>query len=1178
MTTRLTLGSQIRPKERYLRAANLEAHQDHVGHYIPTSRALEVLRRLAHSMDESGGGRSWSLTGPYGAGKSSFALFLRTLLGHPGNLRESAERSLREADEALYVSLTEARASVGGENGFVLATTTCQQEPLAESLLRALVSGSKARWPEQIPDAISRALTAAHRSKTAREIAAAARTIAEFAPVLLVLDEFGKTLEHFAGRTTEGSDASADLFVLQELAETATGQRAVPIFTFTLQHLAFDDYVREASLQQRREWGKVQGRFEDISFLESAEQSLRLVSGALDASGMSREMSERRQHWAETALAAARETGIANHIPGGAETIAKCYPLHPVALLALPELCGQLGQHGRTLFTFLASTEPGSARNFLESTDIPGDGKPLPLIALSDLFDFFAGSGQAMALSIGGGRWREIHERVREAGSLDETDLAVLKSVGLLNLMGNSIGLRASSDLVAFALSDLSGRVEPNWRSRLEDLESRGFLTFRSFADEYRLWRGSDVDLRGRVADAREQLRSTNAADLLGRLQSDAPMIAARHSQHVGMLRYFSVGYTDDGSRALPALAEDSPADGVVVYHLGASNTAPQLGGETDGRPTVLVTSGQSYRVRNAAIEVAAALTVLDQEEVLEDHVARRELQDRVADARTRLSQALADTFRPGAQGVNFQLVAAEGSITLSCTHGLSRLLSDVCDEAYGHSPHIRNEMLGRRELTSQGAKARRLLVEAMIEHGNTERLGLQGYGPERAMYEAVLRHTGLHAERKGTWSFGPPGRDGSLQHVWRSIEQFVDSASDSAVSLDHLYRRLMAPPIGLKEGPIPVLLVAYLLQREDDVAIYEDGTFQPNLAVDLVERLMKAPKRFALKSFGSTGNRVEILSAISKATASLGVGGLSTLGTKRIRNETVLAVAAPLLNLVRSMPTYTKRTSNLTAQTLAVRAALLGAREPDRLLLVELPAACGFESQAWENPSRSSIAKFGKSLQLSLTELREAYERQLLEIRDLLAEAFDRPSDVRNLRKVLQVRCEPLQGRVLNPKLQAFIFNAADETPDDAGWLGRMGLTLTGKSVELWLDDDRTRFRSFLMETVTAFHRVEALHFDARAESREGAFSARRLTITTPEGDESSRVVFYDESSVHALAGLAEEALERAEKLAGGPHGRDGLTALIVERILRSTSETQNEFGPVSDEETVRKAGNGRR
>lgn len=1152
MSAPAMLASQICPRDRYLRAANLENHQEQAEYYIPTSRALEVLRRLVQAMGDPSAGRSWSLTGPYGAGKSSFALYLRTLLGPAGDLRDAAERALGAADAILLQDLVAARARLGAKNGFVLATTTCQQEPVADSLLRALMRGVQSYWPKSRPAAVTSALRAAQSTKSARSIAAATRTVSAEAPLLVILDEFGKTLEHFSARASQGVDVAADLFVLQELAEQATGQKASSVFTFTLQHLAFDDYVRQASTQQRREWGKVQGRFEDVSFLESAEQSLRLIAGALDDAAMTRPFAKRRHAWAAAAFASACDVGIANHLPGGADTVMRCYPLHPVALLALPELSGQLGQHGRTLFTFLAGAERGTVRYYLESTAIPQAPGGLPSIALPDLFDFFAGAGQAMALSIGGSRWREIHERVREAANLDEQEVALLKTVGLLNLIGNALGLRASADIVAYALSDSDQPASPQWRERLEDLEARGFLTFRSFADEYRLWQGSDVDLRGRVADAREQLRSTNAAELITRMQAHAPIIAARHSQEVGMLRYFAVAYTDDGSKELPSLQKDDPADGLVVYHLGSVGSALQLPVGQDRRPTVLVTSARARRVRDAAIEVAAALAVLDEPDVLDDRVARRELQDRVADARNRLSQTLSDAFRPGIEEVEVRVRhGREWKDRRTSSLGLSRLLSDVCDEAYQQSPHIRNEMLGRRDLTSQGAKARRELIEAMIEHPHDERLGLEGFGPERAMYEAVLRHTGLHAVRDGVWAFGQPTRESRLRDAWGAITMFIDGASEETVGVDRLYRRLMEPPIGLKEGPIPVLLVAYLLQRPDDVAVYEDGTFQPSLTADMVERLVKSPQRFALKSFEQSGSRAQILAAIAKVSVSLGVSGLRTTTQQGLRNETVLAVAAPLLNLVRGMSLHSRKTSQLSPQALAVRDLLLTAREPDQLLLTDLPAACGFAGEGWRKPSAATIGEFAAALRSALKELQHSYDRQLLEVRDWLADAFHEATDLELMRKSLSARAEQIDDKVLDRRLKSFIFNVTDDSTDGEAWLGRIGLAITGKSVEWWLDDDRRAFQRQLNETAAGFQRVEALHADLRARKFEAGFTARRVTYTTPEGDEAIRVLYYDDNSAGPLRHLVAQVLEAAEKEVG-PQGRDWLIAVLLEQLLR--------------------------
>lgn len=1157
----VALISQIKPRQSYLRAANLELHHDQVEHYIPTGRALEVLRRLVHSVGNPAAGRAWSLTGPYGAGKSSFALFLHTLLGPECTRRERAEAALRDADPALLQALTEARVSLGAErSGFILAATTCQQEPLTESLLRALTLGIQGRWSTRAPAKVAGALKGAVRNKSARSLTAAVQELSVHAPVLIILDEFGKTLEHFAGSAASGAESASDLFVLQELAELASGPDAVPAFIFTLQHLAFDDYVRQASAAQRREWGKVQGRFEDVPFLESAEQSLRLVAGALDDADMSLAMRRRRKSWAIKAYSQASAIGVANHLPGGADTLALCYPMHPTALLALPELCAQLGQHGRTLFTFLASTESNTARDFLARTPIPASKSALPVLQIADLFDFFSGPGQALAAGVGGNRWREIHERIREAGNLPPDDLQALKTVGLLNLMGNIVGLRASVEIVTYALSAPDQPLDSAWKTKLADLEARGWLTHRSFADEYRLWQGSDVDLRGRVADAREQLRSTSAAELLTRMQAENPLIAGKHSQRVGMLRYFTVRYCDEGTTKLQPLGDREPADGALVYHLGSPESASLVRAAAMDKPIVLVTSSDVGRVRDAAIEAAAALAVLDQQEVVDDHVARRELQDRVADARSRLTKAFADAFQPTSEGVEFRLVTMTGiGEPLESRRGLSRLLSEVCDTAYAESPEIRNEMLGRRELTSQGAKARRVLIEAMVANQGLERLGFEHYKPERAMYEAVLRHTGLHRQDDdGAWSFGQPEPMRKLTNVWGAMTQFVNATTDEPAGIDKLYQRLMAPPIGLKEGPIPVLLTAFLLFRDDDIAIYEDGSYQPSLTIEVLERLMKTPHRFALKAFSTAGSRGSVLAAVSEASSNLSGLGQAKLSGKMLRNSTVLAVAAPLLRFVRTLPEYTLHTSALAPRTLAVRSALVEAREPDNLLLERLPLACdlGVLTRA-RGTTEADLKRFVKSLRSCLKELEGAYSRQLADVGDLLARELEQPAHLATLRPALRHRAQTLEGKVLDPKLRTFLFNAGDDGPSDENWLAAMGLAVADKPVELWRDQDRDTFATNLRHVVMAFRRVEALHFDAAAKTDIEGFTARRLAQTTPEGVESSRVVYFDDEMSESLGIIVDDALARAVE-AVGVQGRDALAALLVDRLFQAHARDQ--------------------
>lgn len=1154
------LANEVRVRPGYLRATNLEQHAHHLGHYIPTGRALDIIGRLTRTLSGDGAGHAWSLTGPYGAGKSSFAVFLRTLLGPDTTNRAAAIQRLNDASPGSWEQLTKATAAVGaGERGFVLATTTCQPESVTDSILRGLQHGVEDYWSgrRKVPEDVHNALVHARTTKAARAVAEAVRVVARRAPVLLLLDEFGKTLEHFAAHAAHTSDA--DLFVLQEIAELATTD-VHPVLLITLQHLAFDDYVRGAALSQRREWGKIAGRFEDVPFLETAEQSLRLVVGALDDTHVSAATAARRTRWAEAAHTELATLGLDTRLPGGADTLARSYPLHPVALLALPTLCARLGQHGRTLFSFLAGSEEHTLGRFLQDTPVPGPGLALPTLDLPAVFDFFAGPGQAMSASAGA-RWSEIETRVREATGLASEDVHCLKVVGLLNLLSDATGLRASAAIVGYALSPADSHATGTVRQRLEDLEARGWLTYRGFADEYRLWQGSDVDLRTRVADAREQLRSTSTAGLLAGLRTTGPLIAGKHTQEVGMLRYFTPAYADMTTRRIAPLDPADPADGAVIYFLGDPAALDDLEVATDSRPVLVATSTDASIVQDAAIEAAAALAVLDQRDVAADRVARRELQDRAADARRRLADALDDAFRPGSPAVTYRVrTDGEWGPPRHAAQGVSRLLSEVCDDAYNHSPQINNEMLGRRELTSQGAKARRVLLEAMVDNPHLDRLGIKGYGPERSMYEAFLRHTGLHRQEaagSGTWGFHAPTPNSHLNYAWGILNTHIDAAAGGPVGIDELYRRLKATPIGLKDGPIPVLLAALLLSRADDLAIYQDGTYQPTFGAELLERLVKTPQRFAVKAFGLAGPRAKVLTAIIAATSPDADMRAST------RNATVLRAAGPLLNAMRALPAFTQRTKKkMPGQALRVRDALLAAREPDLLLFCDLPAACDLEPVPAKNSKANPylIDALAQRLTAALDDLARGYTAMLDDCKTTFADEFQLDGSLAEARTTLRGRALRLTSDIVEPRLKSLLFTATTTDLDDEEWFEALALSMTTRSPMAWVDDDITRFNNAAHELAGAFRRVEALHYEASAQQNEG-FTAHRLTITTHDGREGNTIVWMDHSKRNELNELTSAVIERA-KIEIGAGGPTHLLASLAAKLLDLAERPQAKPG----------------
>ena len=151
-------------------------------------------------MASNDAGRAWSLTGPYGAGKSSFALFVHALLGPDGDeARIGAEAALKAADPELLALIEAGRRAFGASHrGFIRAAATAQRESISETIIRAFTAGAYEYWNSRIPNAVEAALGDASRERTPQALRLALEALCEHAPVLIEIDEFGKNLEYFA--------------------------------------------------------------------------------------------------------------------------------------------------------------------------------------------------------------------------------------------------------------------------------------------------------------------------------------------------------------------------------------------------------------------------------------------------------------------------------------------------------------------------------------------------------------------------------------------------------------------------------------------------------------------------------------------------------------------------------------------------------------------------------------------------------------------------------------------------------------------------------------------------------------------------------------------------------------------------------------------------------------------
>lgn len=1180
MTNRV-LSAYFELHRRYYRSINLERDLDKldaVQGYVPTERSAEALRRILSAVGNPNAHRAWTLTGVYGTGKSAFAHYLVALCAPEGS--QVAEEAWAIADHAFAADSPEmAAVKAIPQPGFLRAVATAQREPLSWTIARALSRGSELFWRQKKrkpgflmdlnewrfqAEAGNCQVTDQQILKVIREVVQAAST-----DILLVIDELGKNLE-FASH----HQGIQDLYLLQQIAELELeGHHQVHLLGIL--HQSFAGYSDHLSTAEQSEWTKIHGRFNDIVLTESPSQMTRLIGQAINRSNAAPVLHS-IHHQAEGWFNALRD--VLSEYEISAKVLADAYPLHPTTALVLPMLCVRYAQNDRSLFTFLTSDEPYAFNQFLNSATIQAD--QIPTLKLHQLYDYFVEAVTGLASRLNLQRWVEVQGLIQDAKDQSQDVLKVLKTIGVLNLVTSTGKFRATPELVALALCDsiTDEKGRKHWQKVIQHLKQKKLITHRKTQDELRIWQGSDFDVEAAIQAQIEQ-SYTPLVELLTAIYSLKPLVAQRHYTTTGTLRYFEQRYVDGNIDLTALICAAQSFDGLICYWLdtGSPKSVPSL--TADGKPLIVIAAANLELLRTRGYEFQALKKIWkDAPELQTDGVAKREVRQRLVEAEQLLNETVALAFD---WSIARNACWIEGKpVGIQSSRMFQAALSDLCDRTYHLGLVLDNELINRRELTSQGAKARRELIEAVIARASQEKLGLEGYGPEVAMYGSVLEATGIHRQEGSEWGFYPPlpyisgsfikGQLRTYQNtenyvtsvdvlaVWDAIDRFCTEAKGSQRSLNLLYDQLEQPPYGVKPAIIPILLAALLLYHVDDVGIYKDGTFIPVLGPEHFELLVKDPSRFSVKYFEMVGLRSQVfkeLEAVLKSPNAKAPAG--------VRNASLLVIAKPLFGFVRQLPEYTRSTKRLSPETLKVLQALQTAQEPDELLFSSLPQACGFKPMtAGEEENEQAAKAFRKKLVQCIHEIQTAYDNLLSDCQKHLYEAFGVRSKEANLREDLRVRASYLVGQCIDPILKHFVTKAMDENLPDKDWVETLVRIVADKHPKGWIDEDFSRFEIALSDLVRRFQNLEALRSEIRRQGK--GFDALRITVTEPNGQEAHEVVWIDEEHENLFDRLVKEALN-APELKDNPRLQKGFLAKLNEKLLsRKHDDSLNELGQI--------------
>lgn len=1030
--------------------------------------AAEILS----GMQPGGTRRAWRMIGDFGVGKSALALAIIQALDPRVSKPEMPMRCLAE--------------TVGGAPRMFPLIVTGSRGGLSAGLAAAIAQTIETRGLVQ-PKWAAKLAKIADPFDAITKLRDALRETGAFDGLLLVVDEMGKFLE------AAGQQEGFDVFRLQSLAEEAARSGDAPLSVILILHKGFQSYAEDWRIARRSEWEKVAERFEEMIFDHPLSHTAALLSAALSVNEAAIPAKARKEY--SNAVERVRALGWLG--PRSGKGTGGCWPIHPAAIPVMARFFATFGQNERSLFGFVASEEPSGLRVFAEETPAAKG-----LYGIRHFFDYIASSfGHRMTSRASAGEWPRISAVLDRATEADAVESAVLKTIGILNVL-DAPDLPATWDGVSEALAPDFETDEV--QAALDRLVAGGLVFRRPGRAELRLWTSRRVDLSAIWSDAEREIDARKVIDELPRhlasLQIRPHVLARRHSVTTGTNRRFAVRCTH--ASALQGYGGHGSADGGIVAVLCGNAEDLRIARAWCAEVTsaddamIVIAVPPMADLGHAMVDLLRHRWVITNASALqEDAHATAEIERSIGDLETRLVAAIEATLGLRGHAPTSPLDVFWKGKASPLEAPIHALVSTLCDSIYHQAPLVENELVNKQSLTSAGAGARQRLIERMFSDAHDPEFGFaEGKNPpERALYLSLLRRGGLHRERAGTWMIAPPeqGEDPlRLAPALSAIDACL-SGSEERVPIPAVYAVLEARPFGVRPGLAPLLMAVVLAAAGHRVALFERGTYCPRIDGPAFMRILKSPEHFSLQLVALEGIRADVFRRLAE------------LLDRHPEESGIRTVVDPLIRFGVDLPFHVQSTAAISAEARGVRGALAKARSPVDLVFNDLPAACGIEPFGHDTrPDATRVNEFVTRLDAAITELRSCYPKLLQEMRQLVLEtlgAKDRAS--------LAERAASLTFRLTEQHLRTFAFRLADGGLSEEKWIEALGGAILSKPPVRWLDHDVSTWRSRLADVASQFGRVEATAF-GKGESKRNAV---RVSLTRADGRERAVIVDID-------------------------------------------------------------------
>ena len=1061
-------------------SANIENGFAKGSQYLVTPNAQKAIHNIIN--DYQSGIHSFTIIGSYGTGKSSFLLAL--------------EADLKKAGKKNYLFDSK---NLSNAKSFEIRNIVGDYTELSTLLSKNLnVEGST----NSILDELKSFYNKCQKEK-------------KF--LVLVIDEFGKVLEHAAKNNPE-----RELYFLQKLAEFVN----VPsrqILLLTTLHQNFSSYAKGLTEEQANEWTKVKGRFKEITFVEPVEQLLHLASAKLNEDRPAKEECNMLPLYE-----LAKEMRFVSE-DFSSETAVQLFPLDLFSAYTITTAIQRYGQNERSLFTFLASRGTNSVSEFQPSENLTYN---LQKVYDYILYNFYSYLKDANTDSMS---WSSIQvslERVegQEWDSKEETLHAVnlVKAIGLLNLFGTA-GFKMKAEHLA-KYAHLAMAI-PNAEEIIKKLIAKKIIRFAAYKERLMLFEGTDVDIEAEIREAGLMVsRPVAFVDELSAFFNKRVSPVKAHFYQKGTPRFFDYLIREEPMDVVPTGDTDGYIELIFSTQKNALEEIKKCSEEWE-HALIFAYFTNTNDIVDHLYNIKKYMYLLDRVLSQHDRVAVSEVQKLKEYEETLLNKAISDNLFAYKNRVVWVYKGKEQKV--ESHRDFNKLLSRVCNEVYSKTPVMNNELFNKHKLSSAITSARKSYLTNLTKNYTEEGLGFpqEKFPPEKTIYSSLLLNTGLH--QNGEFADAPTSE--GFMPLWDACEEFLMSTENKARKISELIKILSAQPYKLKQGFIDYWIPTYLFIKRQDFALYDasKGAFMPNVNLEFFDLLQKHPGDFEIKKFAVDGVKLGFFNQYRRF---INLGDEFT-----ITNDSFIETIKPFLSFYVRLDEYTKHTRKFDHEsTMKFRDVLAKAKDPEKAFFEDLPEALGFTQEKLKQ--EEFINEYGKIILRAIRELRSCYSQLIDRIEARLVEEFGLQSyDYSEYIIEVRERLAHVKAYLLTDKQREFYHHVMTEYDNRTLWYQSICYTILEQRLDALRDEQEDKLADDLIYLFRECEKYSSISQKEGDSEKNDAYSfdmvtnrgtnVRTQTYVLPEKDKSK----------------AEDLEKRISKLLSGDTNLDVCTLLSL-------------------------------